>query len=233
MTVLQLGSFSKSNFICAVFLLFVVAFACQSTTANSLSSRSGYLIEQKHKLLGNLKVYVTPERLRVDLVNEGISYLVTDKFDVIACNDQKRLFCQSPLSKWKPQLTAILLMTTGITSNFHWTDCGKTKCAKHSALKFQGSQSSGKLLVSSDIDCPDYTVKVIMALAGAGEAKGIKCVGVPLQLSIVDSGQGFQNVIDTLIVKPINIPPSVFASPLGYKKITDERDLRTFTLDSF
>ncbi|MBC7997645.1 MAG: hypothetical protein IAF58_06870 [Leptolyngbya sp.] len=124
-------------------------------------------------------------------------------------------------------------MTTGISSNFHWTNCGKTKYAKHSALMFQGSQSSGKLLVSSDIDCPDYTVKVILALAGAGEAKGIKCVGVPLQLSIVDSGQGFQNVIGTVIVKPINFPPSFFASPLGYKKITDERDLKTFTLDSF
>lgn len=202
-------------------------------SAHAVSLQKGLVIEQKHKMLGRLKISVIQDKLRVDLKDDGITYIVKDKSEVLAFNDEKKLIYRSQLKNWRPKLTAVFLMFTGNNTNISWTPVAKTKFKKYQSTIYLGSRYSSKLIAATGIKCPDYTSKFVLTIAGLAGISGVPDSAIPLQLTMIDSEQGVQNVIMTTNLQSVSLDPKMFLVPLGYKSVKDDRDLRSFSIEDF
>jgi hypothetical protein len=74
---------------------------------------------------------------------------------------------------------------------------------------------------------------VIFSLAGLTKYNDVPKSTVPLHLTMIDSEQGFQNMIDTKGIKACDFDSRIFQVPKGYKPVADDRDLRSVDLEGF
>lgn len=205
---------------------------------------AAWLLEQKHAVTGQYKVYVAPRGLRVENLNNGIIAIAgPPDWTVVAfsCASKKYALCKP--SEFQGSFCLTITASTGqIISAMplkfinHGTTCGVKSAIFQTTKSFEESQqrqflrreihpssiSSATLTVADSLDLPVQEGVLLARLFGIPMVKG-----VPLELKYSKMHGGKRIFLSTSSIKSKVVPASLFLLPSGYKQMKSMELLTT------